>query len=313
MIIFFKTYIKSIIFILIAYITKNIPNHFELKSIINYYFYYKKCKKIFKYEKKKFEIKYPNLSDVLNNAGYACINTEKSKKTAKSILDKMKVNILEHFDHNGNFIKGCLIKNFPELKDFIKSELDHMFKSVLKSNYKIYDMKAYYSKHKNLPETGSELPHTDSEPAPTFKCQFNLTNVNQDNAMTLIRWDNSLSILFKMIRRFFISKLKKKITDRISIRNEKVNILKDIFLKNRILTFKPDSQESGLLYFFNNNTLHWGGHLKEKNNERIVITFRVHCDHKDNLNDFFLDTDKFTTKDKHYFKIPEEFKIFQNF
>ena len=302
--------IKSFIFILIAYLTKNIENEFDYKRSINHYFYFKKCKRIFKKNNKTVYSNYPELNNVLDTPGYACLSTINSKKTAKSILNKIKKDISKYFDNNGNFINGCLIKNFPELKDFIESELDEMFKNILKSNYRIYDMKAFYSKFKHLPESGSELPHTDTEPAPTIKCQFNLTDVNQDNAMALIRWDKSLKILFKMTKQFLLSQYLKNFKNRDEIRNEKVEILKEIFSKNKVDFFKPSSQEGGLLYFFNNNTLHWGGHLKEKGNERVVVTFRVHCSHEDSLKNFFTNADKINfSSDKFKFQVPQNFKV----
>ena len=305
-----KINIKSFIFILIAYFTKNIENEYNYKSLLNHYFYFRKCKRIYKDSNKFVNTNYQDLNGVLDSQGYACLNTTKSKKTAKSILNTMKKDISKYFDSKGRFINGCLIKSFPELKDFIQNELDVMFKHILKSNYKIYDMQAFYSKSKDIPESGSELPHTDTEPAPTIKCQFNLTDVNQDNAMALIRWDKSLKLLFKMTKKFLLSQYLQNFKNRDEIRNEKVKILKDLISKNKVDFFKPNSQEGGLLYFFNNNTIHWGGHLKEKGNERVVITFRVHCSHKDNLNNFFDNTDKMNfNSDKPKFLVPEDHKV----
>ena len=113
-----------------------------------------------------------------------------------------------------------------------------------------------------------------------------------------------------MTKKFLLSQYLQNFKNRDEIRNEKVKILKDLISKNKVDFFKPNSQEGGLLYFFNNNTIHWGGHLKEKGNERVVSTFRVHCSHKDNLNNFFDNTDKMNfNSDKPKFLVPEDHKV----
>ena len=58
-----------------------------------------------------------------------------------------------------------------------------MFKHILKSNYKIYDMQAFYSKSKDIPESGSELPHTDTEPAPPLNASLILPMLTK-----IMRW-----------------------------------------------------------------------------------------------------------------------------
>lgn len=306
-----KNFIKRTLFILFAKITKNLPNDFVFKKYLNHFFYYKKCQKIYNFNSQTYKNNY-SFKDVFGNIGYLHINTDLSNNIATNIFNKIKKNTEFYFNAEGLFIRGCPFKNFPELKTLLINELDFFFKSILESNYKIYEVRVYRSTYSGKVETGSELPHTDSEPAPSLKCQYVISETNEDNAMSLIRWDQTIEILQKQFKIFLINK-GDKLKDREKIRKLKVNIFKEILSEKKYRSYKPIPQKNGLLYFFNNNTLHWGGNLKEKNNERIVITFRVHCDHKDNLNNFFLESDKFTSREKHYFKIPKEFKIFQNY
>ena len=62
-----KINIKSFIFILIAYFTKNIENEYNYKSLLNHYFYFRKCKRIYKDSNKFVNTNYQDLNGVLDS------------------------------------------------------------------------------------------------------------------------------------------------------------------------------------------------------------------------------------------------------
>lgn len=305
-------YLKSFLFYLIALFTKNLENDSNWKRSINNFWYYIKCKKILR-ENFHFQKKYKNdnFSNVLGSKGYSWLRTDLSEKTAKIIFNKIKLNIKEYFDDKGDIIDKNIFKSFPELKNLITHELDYMFKKILKSNYKIYGIDMYYSKFKKEKAEGSQIPHVDSEPAPVFKCQFVISDTNDDNAMSIVKWNDSLPILRRVFFKINKSIIEKKIRDRNELREFKVNLVRDLLKQNKINVYKPTDQQNGLLFFFNNNSIHWGGDLKQQNNERIVLTFRVHCDHKDNLNDFFKNYNYLiNSANKLKFETPKNFRFF---
>lgn len=305
-------YLKSILFYFVSFFTKNLENDSSWKRSLNNFFYYKKCRKIFlknlSFQKKDIK---GNFSDVLGSKGYIWLRTDLSEKTAKEIFNKIKSNIHKYFDAKGHVIDKNIFKSFPELQNFINYELDFMFKKILKCNYKIYGIDMYFSKFKEKKAEGSEIPHVDSEPAPVFKCQYVISETNKDNAMNIVRWNDSLPILREVYLQ--VNKLIEVDTfnSRQELRKFKINLIKDLLKQKKINIHKPANQKNGLLFFFNNNSIHWGGDLKQQNNERIVITFRVHCDHKDNLNDLFTNYTYLVNSDnKLMFETPKNFRFF---
>ena len=307
----FKSFLKSCIFFIVAFVTRTLDNDLNLKKTLNHFFYYKKCKKLYKKELKKniSEFQEYNFNSVLGSDGFLFVRTDNSQNVAKSIFDKIKNNKDYYYDKDGQFKFSCPTQTFPELKDYLEKELDIFFKNIFKCNYRVHDIFSQYSKGDKFKESkGSALPHTDTKPAPSVVCQFVITETNGDNAMRIVTWKETLSILFKLYYELFLFKFKNINADKYQWREKKVDLINSLINKKKIKILQPKDQPGGLLYFFNNNTIHYGGHLKKDGNERIVISFQIHPYHKNELTKY-LSQPIGRPSDKNFF-VPDEYKFF---
>tara|TARA_Y100000591_G_scaffold325072_1_gene345468 strand:- start:1360 stop:2316 length:957 start_codon:yes stop_codon:yes gene_type:complete len=306
-----KSFIKSSIFFIVALITRTLDNDLNIKKTLNHFFYYKKCKKLFKKESKKniSYFKEYNFNSVLGSDGFLFVRTDLSQNVAKKIFNKIKLDKDYYYDKDGQFKFSCPSQTFPELKDYLEKELDIFFKKIFKSNYKVHDIFSQYSKgDKHKTSKGSALPHTDTKPAPSVVCQFIITETNSDNAMRIVTWKETLSILFKLYYELFFFKFKNINADKHQWRTKKVNLINNLINEKKIKVLQPKDQPGGLLYFFNNNTIHYGGHLKKDGNERIVISFQIHPYHENELKKYLTHSIG-RPLDKNFF-VPDEYKFF---
>ena len=88
---------------------------------------------------------------------------------------------------------------------------------------------------------------------------------------------------------------------------KKVDLINSLINKKR-LKFYNLRPTRGVIIFFNNNTIHYGGHLKKDGNERIVISFQIHPYHKNELTKY-LTQPIGRPSDKNFF-VPDEYKFF---
>ena len=110
----FKSFLKSCIFFIVAFVTITLDNDLNLKKTLNHFFYYKKCKKLFKNELKNNISKFQeyNFNSVLGSDGFLFVRTDNSQNVAKSIFDKIKNNKDYYYDKDGQFKFSCPSQTF---------------------------------------------------------------------------------------------------------------------------------------------------------------------------------------------------------
>ncbi len=215
--------------------------------------------------------------------GFCSFSTLNSTIAANEILKKIKEEESSNkwlpdqsYDLNNFFTK------FPKLKNLFENEIKDLINSIYNSNFSIFFGVLYKSENKGKPPEGSQIWHTDGGPGTCINLMFCLSEVNEKNgSMQCLPWNISKKILIDLYDDFNKITTKGLLdkSNKIDVRKQKSNIIKDIINKNYFKHVYQPASKPGLIYAFRNNCIHAGGYT-EPNQMRYVCVFHIYPNNK---------------------------------